>query len=298
MLYPEYESLVVQDYEKKKAGNVLHSGLTDPTPAGIRDACSAIFHERYRKSDEKTLKEFFMPKGETSEWSLIIEGHPLGKFKALAKFLNKETESTKKANMELLAWLIDFQPRPFVIGNTIKINQPENGETEIVVRDAKGKEIQGTQTPQNVDQEKGPNGRGRQWLTGKKIGIGLAFVVIIILAAVGIDKYWLKTSKPIKYALTGHESCMFWDEDRYQPISCTQHGDTIIVPLDSTKFLHFRKVMKPDTITTNAIGILWYTRYRKDYEFYTSDGYHPIDPTLRLRPITEFIIRNHIRRQR
>ncbi len=87
---------------------------------------------------------------------------------------------------------------------------------------------------------------------------------------------------------------MFWDEDHYQPISCKQHGDTLVVALDSNKLVHFRKITQPDTITTNAIGTIWYVKYRKGYEFYTADGYHPIDPQLRLRPITEYIIRNHI----
>ncbi|HEX3935822.1 MAG TPA: hypothetical protein VHW43_14165 [Puia sp.] len=88
---------------------------------------------------------------------------------------------------------------------------------------------------------------------------------------------------------------MFWADDHYQPVSCNQKlGDTVIIALDSEKLAHFRKITRPDTITDAAIGHVWYVRYRGAYEFYTTGGYHPLDPNLRLRPITNFIITRHI----
>jgi len=91
---------------------------------------------------------------------------------------------------------------------------------------------------------------------------------------------------------------MFWAGDHYQSISCTQHFvDTLVVALDSEKIIHFKKITRPDTITLNAVGCVWYVKYRGDIEYYTSDGFHPIDPQLRLKPITPYMIRKYIHAQ-
>jgi hypothetical protein len=294
MLYGDYEILVMQDYEKKKAGNALHSGLIEPTPAGIRDACRAVWLERYEKSDEKALKEFFKYHGEPSAWPRIIDEYPTGKFKALKKFLDKDTESTKRTNIELLAWLIDFRPRPFVIGNTIKVTQ--TGQEEIQEREKTGKQQEtATQTaPEPYEGKSGPSGGTKKGAPKRNIKYWIAIGLLILLIPAAITYFWPKSNKPLKVTLTGYEKCMFWDEDRYQPTDCQKRGDTLVIPLDSNMLLHFRKIMQPDTITTNSIGKLWYVRYRGYYEFYTSDGFHPIDPQLRLKPITEYIINRHV----
>lgn len=88
---------------------------------------------------------------------------------------------------------------------------------------------------------------------------------------------------------------MFWDGNQYQPISCNQKlGDTLVVALDSSKTLHFKKITQPDTISFNAIGAIWYVKYRGGIELYTAAGFHPIDPRLRVRPITAYIIRKYL----
>ncbi len=88
---------------------------------------------------------------------------------------------------------------------------------------------------------------------------------------------------------------MFWAGDHYQQTSCSQHfTDTLIIALDSEKLMHFRKITQPDTITEKSKGLVWYVRYNGSLEFYTSGGFHPIDPRLRLKPITEYMIRKYI----
>ncbi len=114
LLYPDYESLVVQYYQKKRADNIVHSGLIDPTPARLRDACLDICRDRYSEKDERMLKEFFGQGNDKAACLRAIERLEAAKFKPLANFLNKSTSSTERKNIELLAWLIDFQPRPFI----------------------------------------------------------------------------------------------------------------------------------------------------------------------------------------
>jgi len=88
---------------------------------------------------------------------------------------------------------------------------------------------------------------------------------------------------------------MFWADDHYQPITCgQQHGNTLVIPLDSDKMVHFRKITKPDTITENALGSIWFVKFHGAYECYTSPGYHPIDTSLKLRLLTDFVLIRHI----
>jgi hypothetical protein len=292
MLYRDYEILVMQDYEKKKAGNALHSGLAEPTPAGIRDACRAIWLERYHKSDEKTLKEFFKYHGEASAWPRIIDEYPTGKFKALMKFLNKETDSTRRTNMELLAWLIDFRPRPFVFGLTITVRQAE--ENQVKGRDEKEQEATVQTSPETNSERLEWAGQEPIERQKRKIYYWIALWLFPIIVSAAVIYFWSSSNKSSKMMLTGYEKCMFWDEDRYQLISCQKHGDTLVTPFDSVLFMHFRKILQPDTISASSIGKLWYIRYRGQYEYYTADGAHPIDPQLRLRPLTRFILDRHI----
>jgi hypothetical protein len=292
LLYPDYKSQVVQYYQKKMVDNLLHSGLIDPTPARLRDACLEICRDRYSEKDERTLKEFFGQGSDKVACLRAIERLEASKFKPLAKFLNKGSGSTERKNIELLAWLIDFQPRPFVFNELPNPDKTVARQDENLKDGPKGDSTPADEPP--ARQEKISHGPSAPNPSARKIKIGIVALVILIIAVVGIGNYWSRTNKPPKYSLTGHEACMFWDEDRYQPISCKPHGDTLVVALDSNKLLHFRKITQPDTITPNAIGSVWYVKYRKGYEFYTGDGFHPIDPNLRLRPITEFIIRNHV----
>jgi hypothetical protein len=88
--------------------------------------------------------------------------------------------------------------------------------------------------------------------------------------------------------------CMYWTGDHYEKISCHSRQDTLVIALDSLKLEQFRKINKPDTITFGSIGFVWYSKINNNYEYFTAGGYHPIERGKKLKPITPFIIRNHI----
>ncbi len=88
---------------------------------------------------------------------------------------------------------------------------------------------------------------------------------------------------------------MYWAGDHYQQISCSQkQGGTLVIPLDSERLVHFKKITRPDTITENALGSIWYVKFHGAYECYTFPGYHPIDTSLKLRPLTDFVLIKHL----
>jgi len=272
MLPPVYTNAVLADYHKKSEKNDLPVDMKQLSPASLKAACLDVCRARYgTREDQALLRAFFDGAADQKACLQAIEVHDINKFKPLVSLLRGKTKRPDDKIVELVAWLIDFNDRPY---NPRK-NYPEDPER-------KHAEMETPPTPPIVREGAKKKRRRR-----------IIFVITITIA-LGMTVYSIRPHKSSAPIVIGHQACMFWDEDHYQPISCQPHGDTLVTPLDSEKLAHFRKITRPDTITTNSIGSLWYVRYRKTYEFYTDSGDHPIDPQWRLRPITEYIIRNHI----
>lgn len=290
MLPPEYTKAVLAEYRQKTVANTLPIDMRQLSPAGFKAACLEVCRERYSRKDEFILKAFFGEGSEQENCLRAIARRDIDKFRPLVNFFKGKTTKPDGKIVELAAWLIDFNPRPYdprikyVIDQDTTPVSPQDSPANITIEIPQIQSGKIDDAPRSTSSEVEEKGKKR-----KKI-----ILVITITVAVAMTIYWMRPNKPPAPVYIGHQACMFWDEDHYQIIPCQQHGDTMVVALDSNKLVHFRKITQPDTITTNAIGTIWYVRYRKEYEFYTADGFHPIDPTLRLRPITEYIIRNHI----
>ena len=90
--------------------------------------------------------------------------------------------------------------------------------------------------------------------------------------------------------------CMYWTGDHFQQISCNQKvAGAAVIAFDSQKMAEFRKLTSWDTVTEKSIGVLFYGRKKGKYELFTSYGLHPVDPSIILRPMTEYILKNQIR---
>ncbi|WP_142683501.1 hypothetical protein [Chitinophaga polysaccharea] len=295
-MYPDYQSLVLKDYQEKKAGNALSLRLRSPTPAQIRDECIAVCEERYQAKDEQVLRTFFGKRDDVAGYILAIRKHDTDRFKPLVNYLRGQVASTDQKNTELLAWLINFEPRPFQLGKKydaagagpeLTEEEKEEEEQEAVTGkvDKSGTNVGVMKMFEHVPEKAKPGSKNR-------VIIILAFLIIFI----GSGSYWLLNRKPSKIVLTGKESCMYWAGDHYEPVSCNQKfKDTLVVALDSVMLHRFKKITKPDTITGRAKGYVWYVKVDEGIEFYTSDGYHPIYHQKRLRPLTDYIIYKYVR---
>lgn len=290
-MFADYESLVVADYHQKKVLNTLSPLLLDPTPARLKNECISVFNRRYNRRDETALKMFFEPKDGAMVAEQIIERYDTDKFKPLANYLKNQTTSTDRKNIELLAWLIDFQPRPYEFGRKYEPVVELTFATE---------EAKASNDQKGIENTAGPGGdevnkkAGTIPVRGRRIiGVIAIASVIILLLAMGL-KSWFEKDKYEMNSLTGLERCMYWTGDHYEPISCTKHGDTLVVALDSARLVNLKKISNTDTITYNAVGWVWYIKRNKQLEYYTAGGSHPEDPKLRLRPITAYIIGKHI----
>ncbi len=305
-MFGDYIKLVLEDYQKKIENNTISHALVHLKPAALRDLCIAHYEKKYDpKKDQIALNEFFGQYDDKLSMAKAIKKCEPSKFKPLINYLKKETNNTDEKNIELLAWLIDFNDRPFELGKKYIVEDAESlGET-ITLEENKD----GGEQPDNghILPFPPPFGNGSDTHTGKlissnkpngsfkKIGI---YIGIALLGAAGMYIYYNNTNhKPavMGNTFTHTEGCMYWTGDHYEQVSCKKTiKDALVIALDSFKLVHFKKITTPDTITHQDIGRVWYIKNEGNIEFYTSEGAHPVDMKKRLKPVTGYIIDKYI----
>ena len=120
-----YTSDVLRLYEKKRDCGMLSPNLIHITPANVRKEVRSLF-VTCTSSDKKMLKDFFdMPVGKEIS-DLTIKKCDPDRFRPLCKFL-KTGKNVREKSIELLAWLVDFDRRPFS-----KYWRLANGKTDLL----------------------------------------------------------------------------------------------------------------------------------------------------------------------
>lgn len=298
-LFPEYAQEVLEGYHKKVASGQLSSRLSRPTPAKIRDECVDVCRTRYLVKDEKALEMFFGRNSGQEGYLRVIKGFDVDKFKPLINFLKDGKIKTDDKNVELLAWLIDFQTRPFEYGRPImpQTEEPSNGEKSAMHADG----IVRTTSP--LDSGTGTIGPDLTTMSVPRSGIesihwqrkwkwGIVIVVAFITFLSGFNVW--NASNTMRKASNG-DSCMFWKEDHYEKISCGRKMKFAeVIALDQYLLDNFKKITSPDTITQKSIGKVWYSKINGEREYFTAMGYHPVKRDVQLKPITEYILINYI----
>ncbi|WP_448698121.1 hypothetical protein ACFGVR_14970 [Mucilaginibacter sp. AW1-3] len=265
--FAKYQGAIIEDYHQKVKQSRMAQNLVHLKTTQIRQECLDVFDRRYQESEEDVLKGFFGQQKGKEEYRTAIEKFDVDRFRQIRALLKDEVAKTDQRNVELVAWLIDFQPRPFT-----KWQQGKSGEG-----DGPGP---------------GPGWPGKTaWIT---IAISITFAAILIMTVLTrpVEPLLPKPGKIIK--ATGQ--CMYWKEDHYEVTACGQsHGDTLTLPLDSTQLLHQRRIHNPKaSITYASIGHVWYHRTPDSLEYFTAGGAYPLDTNRRLLPITRFMIDHHI----
>jgi len=120
-MFNHYKTLVLQIYREKISAGTLSPNLVNPTPAKVKAECIQVCEERFLKSDEGVLRVIFRQQDGPVAYRLAIKQRDTDTFKPLCNFLKGGTNNPDEKNVELLAWLIDFEPRPYVVWrNSIK----------------------------------------------------------------------------------------------------------------------------------------------------------------------------------
>lgn len=291
MIFSDYQRLVLEEYERKRTTGQLSHRMLRLTCAKFKEECEVVCDRRYERRDEKALEEFFGQGGDKVACLKAIKGSHPDDFKPLVNFVKGITRRPDEKVVELLAWLIDFRPRPCELETKYEANRvdiPGSEQDESAIDDdenaVEAAQSEKEEVPIRGVSVKLASGFGKR----KLITSGVILVVVII------GGYWA-WRKSVTVSEAGSGSCMYWTGDHYRPISCGQRrGDTPVILLDPEKMAHFRKITRPDTITENALGSIWYAKFSGVYECYTSPGYHPIDTSLQLKLLKDYVLIKHI----
>ena len=311
-MFDDYKEKVILAYQKKREASAISINLLRPTPGKLRDECLSVYGERCLQKDEKTFRLFFGSKDSLTDYGQSIRKFEIDKFKPLINFLNGKTNVTEEKNIELLAWLINFEPRPYqygnsykkedvkaeiaqeIIDNTQKTENKDNSVSPIALNYENGEVennevIEETETiNREIHAAFGKIDTPKQPVLGSKIKKAITSFMIIAAASGGTYLY-VNAQK---------EECMYWTGDRYKRISCNKKIENVsIIALDTAKAAHLQKITQPDTLTQSSVGKVWYTKIDGEIEFYTTDGFHPVYSDVRLKPITVYILNKYVHRK-
>lgn len=324
-----YAKRVLLEYKNKRASSALSPALVHPTPAKLRDECLLVFKERFKRKDEHILRFFFGTADDVTQYPKLIDKCDIDRFRPLVNILRNPERKTDDINIELLAWLINFEPRPFDVFDNHSSNDFTNTDTNNASEDdpdatsptenKNGDISNPSHKPDNpislgqylppapppipeypdrdINSDKSSEPESRRGSL-KEIAI---YTGIILLIISGIYIYY-NSNKSVADTpiVTGNtlkrtEACMYWAGDHYEQVSCNQIiKDALVIALDSFKLQHLKKINRPDTLTQAHVGRVWYCKTDGNMEFYTAEGMHPVDIKKRLKPATAYIIDKYI----
>lgn len=302
-MFSTYKAEVVRTYYQKKEVGDIPLNLLEPTPAKLKRECLAVFNIRRTKADLEVLRQFFGHCEDEVAYERAIRKIDTDKFRPLTKFLRREIENPDDRNIFLLAWLIDFYPRPFKPGWQSKKNDTSSEKNDPYEESYSTPVEAGIEKPEELKLLEDPHlikGRGiglplaeRNYLDKyKKHGfIGLA---LLMIGAIGLSLN--NTVKTSIHSLLSNPQCMYWAEDHYVSVECDQQIPNIdVFPLVAFKLQHFKKITRRDTLTERDINKVWYASVNKQIEFYTTEGNDPREPRRQLRPMSKYIYEKYIK---
>lgn len=304
-MFENYREEVLKAYNKKKEDGSLSANLIDTSTGKLRDECLIVHHERYSPKDDPILRTFFLIKDKDKGYIKSIEQYNINGLRQLVKVLNGKTLKPGNKYIELLAWLIDFQPRPY---QPRDIYEKEKAEPVRPISESE-EEVDSFETTSSESKEAKPQFPVQQKnddISQKEIDIAIIDSGTEITRPVIAKKF---EKRVLAFAVTliilfgsyifyrtMNKQCMYWAGDHYVCISCDEKsGDAAIIALDTFKVAHFKKITRLDTVTKYALGRVWYAKINVDSaEFYTSHGNHPKDGRKRLLPVTKYMIDKYI----
>lgn len=256
----KYREEVLTAYKNLKAD--LPHDLQNPTPANLRDEAERLYVERQTGIDILSKFSEGSRKGSSNGGIGKLD---IDKFRPVNHFLIDKTSNPNRRVVELVAWLIDFEPRPFEVW----------------------KEKTGRTTPPPTASsflEKIIKWLKRRLNSNKKKFV--ATLIPVALAVFGTYVFF-------EYIST---QCMYWTGDQYQSVGCSVKVDhATVIALDKQKLVGLKKINRLDTITEKDLGKVWYVKIKQDSaEFYTDSGTYPLNNKKKLMPMTPYILNKYI----
>lgn len=268
----EYKEKVKAEYFIRLESGGLSSNLTDLSPAKIKAECMLIYNLRGNADDNNVLQDYFGLPDERSNYSNAIRRLDIDRYRPLVSYLRGANQDPHLKHIELLAWLMNYQPRPY----SVALPPPPPPDPP------GGSDSEETTSPQ-------AHGLSLKELwTNQKIRWALLETMIVIVC-VGLAYRNTRDGGD-----TGLEKqCMVWTTDRYEPIPCDQKPfNKISFALDTFQVHNFRLITQPDTLTAYSVGRVFYGTVNGKPQVFTSMGKHPITGHY-LKPLSFWILRKY-----
>ncbi|MBX9806809.1 MAG: hypothetical protein K2X95_03315 [Flavobacteriaceae bacterium] len=278
----DYIKAIKAKYEEAKTG-AFSGFLLNPSPAELKNLCLLLWDRGCSNLDQEILDRFF-DFNDKSTKRQQVEHFDVDKLKPISNFIRGKTETTRPINLDLIAVLVDFNPRPY--GKFIAGNKEELTGV-IVINEIVNKE-------ERVEQEDKKEVAIFEELKKKSISKKMAFAVISLFVF-GSAGYGVKN------ILFRDKNCMVWVNNHYEAAEYDVVKDTAeVCPFNQEVLNHFKKITVCDTTTFFKNGdtehpLVWYgkSQDKKEYEYFNQPGLHPeTDKTL--KPITKYIIGKYI----
>jgi hypothetical protein len=302
-MFKDYINAVVKEYNDKVSANTISLNLTPLTPGNVKKECVAICRGRFRTMDERVLSAFFGYAENVKGYLQAIDRCDIDKFRPMINFVEGRSKDTDSKNIELLAWLVDFQERPFdpdgKYGGLRQTAEVEGLRNLVIEENHNLKSNLKSPLPETSLQPLRASGERQIVVTKKSWSKNKILIIAIIVALFVGTVGYLSINNPMSRSkISNNDSCMYWKDDHYEKISCGQKVQySKVIAADPEILNSFRRITIPDTITYNSIGKVWYIKIKGEPEFYTGMGYHPVLMQLQLKPITKYIIDTHIRKK-
>lgn len=285
---PAYIKCVKAKFETMRDAGELGRGYVTPTRAFIRDECLRLFPIRSGPKDMETLADFFNYDKEDGTLLETIDRVNLEDLRALQNFLSGDTKKPNYKVVEMLAWLIDFEPRPYNPTIDYSIFLPgELHKPDSIGGDTGNEQTNESATAFGSNTPTSNPSSQTQPIKWKNIAIASASTLVL-----GFAGYKALDNGKDR---TGDAACMYWNGQQYVRTDCLpKGGDTIVIPFDKQRLENFRRITRPDTITSHSVGKLYCIKINNQYEYYTAGGVHPLDRNRDLKRLTKYILDHHI----
>jgi hypothetical protein len=268
--YKDYIVGIKAKYEVEKEKNYA-CYLSKPSPALLHDYCEILKQNGLSKKDEDVLEKFYKSPNFDND-----------KFRPICNFFKGRTENPSHDILDMMALLVDFQPRP--LGSFLE---------------RKGNVLL------EMEAEKDELNKQKKVEIGESTAIKTFAIQIEnrfkgIILTIGVLLSFVLLSLFVYYSFFNHKPCLEWNSDRYVEVDCSAQINGF-ADLDSKKpynenLLMLRKIIPTDTTTyfRNGKAVVWYCKNSQgDLELFNAPGHHP-ETNKPLKAITEYMIEKYI----
>lgn len=324
MSFAEYQSQVLEYYQKEQAAGGLFFAFPYPTPAKIKAGCIEVLETRFDKKDKSFLRSYFKM-GNSEDFDLAVRKFDTDKFRPLNSYLRDPSRNPSSEHIQLLSWLIDFPDRPYRSSYELSVEPltkattldtgissthgqvddlPVSDATDIappIVQEEEKKADQafGPSVSNEIAEmtDRGNDGHQKKSFWTKKLRYALCATLLFL---VGIVFWYANNATRIPQTgkvvpVIGQKGCVIWADVHYEPVACKQAVNGLgSFGLDESTVRNLKRITLPDTITPKSLRKVWYVKIDGRLEYYTSAGFHPVHTERRLKPLTTYMYNKYL----